>query len=103
MKRLFKWIVRLALLLLVVAFLFVFIAYWRSTNDYEKKTASPANPMKAIVYRDYGLANLKLADIEKPVPNDDQILVRVHAASINPYDWHFIEGTPYFLRAMGVG
>jgi NADPH:quinone reductase-like Zn-dependent oxidoreductase len=56
--------------------------------------------MKAIVRCDYGLANLKLEDIEKPTPADDQILVRVHAVSVNPYDWHFIEGTPYALRAM---
>src|ERR1700722_10086622 len=96
MKRLIKWIVRLVFILLVLAFLCVFVAYWRSTNDCEQQTAAPANPMKAIVYCDYGLANLKVADIEKPVPTDEQILVRVHAASINPYDWHFVEGTPYF-------
>ena len=35
-----------------------------------------------------------MQDIEKPMPNDDQILVKVRAASVNPYDWHFIEGTP---------
>ncbi|MGH7982061.1 MAG: NAD(P)-dependent alcohol dehydrogenase [Candidatus Udaeobacter sp.] len=56
--------------------------------------------MKAIVRCDYGLANLKLEDIEKPTPADDQILVRVHAVSVNPYDWHFVEGTPYVMRAM---
>jgi NADPH:quinone reductase-like Zn-dependent oxidoreductase len=59
--------------------------------------------MKAIVYCDYGVPNLKLREIEKPAPADDQILVRVHAASVNPLDWHFIEGTPYVMRAMGVG
>src|SRR5438309_7095158 len=59
--------------------------------------------MKAIVHCDYGLANHKLEDIEKPVPDDDQILVKVHAVSVNPYDWHFVEGTPYFMRGMGVG
>ena len=100
MKRLLKWIFRLVLVLLVLAFLFVFVAYWRSTNDCDRQTAAPANPMKAIVYCDYGLANLKYQDIEKPTPNDDQILVRVHAVSVNPYDWHFIEGTPKFMRAM---
>src|SRR5216117_873584 len=102
MKRILKWIFRLVLLLLVIAFVFVFVAYWRSTNDCGK-TATPSNPMKAIVYCDYGVANLKLEEIEKPAPNDDQILVRVRAASINPYDWHFVEGTPYVMRAMGVG
>src|SRR5256885_5315763 len=59
--------------------------------------------MKAIVYCDYGLANLKLAEIAKPTPTDDQILVKVHAASVNPLDWHFIEGSPKVMRAMGVG
>ncbi len=104
MKRILKWIFRVVLVLLVLAFLFVFVAYWRSTNDCDKKNAAaPANPMKAIVRCDYGLANLKLEDIEKPAPADDQILVKVHAVSVNPYDWHFVEGTPYFMRAMGVG
>jgi NADPH:quinone reductase-like Zn-dependent oxidoreductase len=59
--------------------------------------------MKAIVYCDYGLPNLKLQEIEKPAPADDQLLVKVRAASVNPLDWHFIEGTPYIMRAMGVG
>jgi len=100
MKRFFKWLFSLILIGLVVWFM---IAYATSTNDFEQQTAAPKNPIKAIVYSDYGVANLKLADIEKPVPTDDQILVRVHAASVNPYDWHFIEGTPYVMRAMGVG
>jgi NADPH:quinone reductase-like Zn-dependent oxidoreductase len=104
MKRIFKWLFRIVLALSVLAFIFVFIAYWRSTNDCDRKTAAaPSNPMKAIVYCDYGLTNLKLQDIEKPTPNDDQLLVRVRAASINPYDWHFIEGTPYIMRLLGVG
>ena len=102
MKRILKWIFRLVLLLLVIAFVFVFVAYWRSTNDCGK-IAAPSNPMKAIVYCDYGVANLKLEDVEKPTPADDQLLVRVRAASVNPYDWHFVEGTPYVMRAMGVG
>ena len=102
MKQILKWIFRLVLLLLVIAFVFVFVAYWRSTNDCGK-IAAPSNPMKAIVYCDYGVANLKLEDVEKPTPADDQLLVRVRAASVNPYDWHFVEGTPYVMRAMGVG
>jgi len=99
-KRILKWTVSLVLLALLIWFE---IAYWTSTNDCDQKTASPTNPMKAIVYCDYGLKNLKLENIEKPAPNDDQLLVRVHAASVNPYDWHFIEGTPKIIRLMGVG
>jgi NADPH:quinone reductase-like Zn-dependent oxidoreductase len=98
-KRILKWSVFTILLALFVWFE---IAYWRSTNQCGK-TAAPTTPMKAIVYCDYGLDNLKLEDVEKPVPTDDQILVRVRAASVNPYDWHFIEGTPKIMRAMGVG
>src|SRR5881296_1112799 len=103
MKRILKWIVRIVFVLLIAAFLFVFISYWRSTNDCNRLGTAPQNPMKAIVCCDYGLANLKLADIEKPVPNDDQLLVKVRAASVNPYDWHFIEGTPKIVHLLGVG
>src|SRR5256885_1329955 len=99
-KRILKWTVGLILL---AALIWFEIAYWTSTNDCDQKTASPTNPMKAIVYCDYGLKNLKVENIEKPTPNDDQLLIRVRAASVNPYDWHFIEGTPYIMRAMGVG
>ena len=99
LKRVLKWS---ALLILVAVFVWFEIAYWTSTNDCDK-TAAPSNPMKAITYCDYGLTNLKLENIEKPTPNDDQVLVRVRAASVNPYDWHFVEGTPKIMRAMGVG
>src|SRR5437588_12734008 len=100
MKRILKWTFGLISLALVIWF---WIAYWTSTNDCDRKTAAPTNPMKAIVYCDYGLSNLKLEEIEKPTPTDDQVLVRVRAASVNPYDWHFVEGTPKIMRAMGVG
>src|SRR5216110_1943365 len=101
LKRILKWTSVAILLALFVGIFALFIAYWRSTNDCGR-TAAPKNPMKAIVYCDYGLANLKLEEVEKPVPNDDQILIRVRATSVNPYDWHFIEGTPKIMR-LGVG
>src|SRR6267143_850387 len=101
-KGILKWTSLAILLALFVGIIALFVAYWRSTNDCDR-TAAPKNPMKAIVYCDYGLANLKLEDVEKPVPNDDQILVKVRAASVNPYDWHFVEGTPKIMRMMGVG
>src|SRR6202047_2325361 len=99
-KRILKWSVVVIVLALVVWFQ---IAYWTSANDCDRLTATQGDTMKAIVYCDYGLANLKLEEIEKPIPNDDQILVKVRAASVNPYDWHFVEGTPKIMRLMGVG
>ena len=61
--------------------------------------------MKAIVYRCYGSAEvLKLEEIPKPVAADDRVLVKVHAASVNPLDWHYMHGKPYIMRPMaGVG
>jgi len=103
LKGILKWISFAILLALFVGIIALFVAYWRSTNDCDQLTAAQGDKMKAIVYCDYGLANLKLADIAKPTPTDDQILVKVHAASVNPLDWHFIEGTPMIMRAMGVG
>jgi NADPH:quinone reductase-like Zn-dependent oxidoreductase len=68
-------------------FLVGFIAYWRSTNDCDRNTGAPNNPSKAIVHCEYGSPDvLKLEDVEKPVPNDNQLLVRVRAASVNPLD-----------------
>src|SRR5437763_16126056 len=99
-RKILKWAVGI---LFVALFFTVLSAYWMSTNDCDRKKGTPTNPMKAIVYCDYGLGNVKLEEIEKPVPTDDRILVKVHAASVNPYDWHFVEGTPYAMRAMGVG
>jgi len=57
--------------------------------------------MKAVVRRCYGSPDvLEYGDIEKPTPADDEVLVRVAAASVNPLDWHFVRGTPYLLRLM---
>ena len=61
--------------------------------------ASKSELMKAIVYRCYGTADvLKVEDVEKPAPGDDELLVRVRAAAINPLDWHYMRGTPYVMR-----
>ncbi len=59
-----------------------------------------ATPMKAAVHRCYGSPDVvTYEDISKPVPADNEVLVRVHAASVNPLDWHYMEGTPYVVRA----
>jgi len=97
-KRILKWTF---LLILIGGFVWFEIAYWSSTNNCDRKNAAaPTNPMKAAIYCEYGLANLKIEQIEKPTPTDDQVLVRVRAASVNPYDWHFVEGSPKIMRGM---
>ena len=99
LKRIFKWSARAILVALVLGFLVGFIAYWRSTNDCDRKTAL-VNPMKAIVYCEYGGPEvLTLVDVEKPVPNDDQVLIKVRAASLNFIDPGLMRG-PWPLRLM---
>jgi NADPH:quinone reductase-like Zn-dependent oxidoreductase len=98
-RQILKWTARALLFALILAFLWGFIAYWRSTNECDHKTAAPANPIKAIVHCEYGSPDvLKLEDVEKPVPNDNQLLVRVRAASVNPLDLT-IRG-PWLIRPL---
>jgi NADPH:quinone reductase-like Zn-dependent oxidoreductase len=55
--------------------------------------------MKAIVYHHYGSPDvLQWEEIEKPTAGDNEVLIRVRAASVNPLDWHFMRGTPYIVR-----
>ena len=56
--------------------------------------------MKAMMYHKYGSPDevLELQDVDKPVVANDEVLVRVQAASVGPHDWHFIRGTPYLVR-----
>ena len=57
--------------------------------------------MKAIVYHRYGSPDvLACEEIDRPTPEDDQVLIEVRAASVNPFDWHFMRGTPYFMRVI---
>jgi NADPH:quinone reductase-like Zn-dependent oxidoreductase len=60
--------------------------------------------MKAAIYTRYGPPDVvQMADIEKPVPKDDEVLIRVRAAAVNPYDWHFMRGEPYPVRIAAGG
>jgi NADPH:quinone reductase-like Zn-dependent oxidoreductase len=86
--------------LLIVLLIGGFILYTLATEKQEPiETGEPH--MRAVVYTNYGPPDvLEVKDIKKPEPNDDQVLVKVHAAAVNPYDWHFIRGTPYMMRMM---
>jgi NADPH:quinone reductase-like Zn-dependent oxidoreductase len=57
--------------------------------------------MKAVVLRSYGSpGQLRITDVDTPVPAANEVLVRVRATSVNPYDWHHISGEPYIARLM---
>jgi NADPH:quinone reductase-like Zn-dependent oxidoreductase len=84
LKRVLKWSASVILLVLAA---WVFIAYWSSTNECFRNASAPTNPMKAIVHCEYGSPDvLELKDVETPVPNDNQLLVRVRASAVNPLD-----------------
>jgi NADPH:quinone reductase-like Zn-dependent oxidoreductase len=59
--------------------------------------------MKAITYHRYGSPDvLEFEDVDEPVVKDDEVLVRIRAASVNPRDWHFLRGVPYIVRPTGL-
>jgi NADPH:quinone reductase-like Zn-dependent oxidoreductase len=79
------------------------VAYATSSNACDGDRAVRGGPMKAIVYCDYGPPEvLRYEDVEKPAAGDDEIVVKVRAASVNPLDWHLMRGTPYVGR-LGMG
>jgi NADPH:quinone reductase-like Zn-dependent oxidoreductase len=60
--------------------------------------------VKAILRTTYGSADiLKLKEMDKPVPRDHELLVKVCAAAVNPLDWHILRGEPFLVRLMGFG
>ena len=57
--------------------------------------------MKAATYSEYGPPDVvQISDVEKPVPGNDEVLIKVRAASVNPADWHLMRGQPYVFRMM---
>jgi NADPH:quinone reductase-like Zn-dependent oxidoreductase len=86
---------RVALVLLATAM----ATAWFFRPDPPPVPPGSGEPMQAIVYDGYGTADvLRLAAIEKLLPLDHQVLVRVRAAAANPLDWHYMRGTPYIMR-----
>src|SRR5947208_3785814 len=76
----------------------------RSLPIPAERSQALAEAMKAIVQERYGSPDdLEIRDVEKPVVGDDDVLVRVRAASVHPDVWHVVSGRPYVLRRMGAG
>ncbi len=60
--------------------------------------------MKAITYYEYGSPdNMSLEELDRPEPKDDEVLVKVKAASINSWDWDLVRGEPFYVRLVGGG
>src|SRR3954453_21825879 len=69
------------------------------THTNEKETK-----MRAIVYHNYGSPYvLKLEEVQKPIPQDNEVLVKVLAASAAAGDWHLLRAKPFLIRLMGYG
>lgn len=95
-----RWSVRVPLGLLAL----VVIAYQFVGPAAPPPARSSGESMRAILYREYGDASvLRLERVDKPLPDDDQVLIQVRAAGANPLDWHYMRGTPYILRLVDSG
>jgi NADPH:quinone reductase-like Zn-dependent oxidoreductase len=58
--------------------------------------------MKAVVYRRYGSPDvLQFSEVDKPVPKDDEVLIKIEAAALNAFDWHLMRGKPFVARMSG--
>jgi len=101
LKRILKWASMAFAALLLLGIVGLFIAYWMSDNDCEERRAStPRNPMRAAQQCDYGgPEQIHVEHTEKPVPGDDEILVRVAAAALNFGDVYKMRG-PMMARPM---
>jgi NADPH:quinone reductase-like Zn-dependent oxidoreductase len=96
-KRILK---RSALVVVVLLFVWFQFAYWTSTNDCQRSIPPGGERMKSIKFCEYGPPDiLKVEEIEKPVPKDNEVLVRVRAASLNFIDAGLVRG-PSVLRLM---
>src|SRR5664279_3121238 len=99
MKRTYKV---LGVISILVAVALVALALVLSHDDpcgTSPALARDAKTMKAIVHRCYGSPDdLKLEDVAKPIAADNEVLVKVRAAAVNPLDWHYMRGTPYIVR-----
>src|SRR6184192_2260833 len=76
------------------------------TNEREQRPGEHKEDthMKAMVYHTYGSPDvLKLEEVQKPVPQDDEVLVQVHATSVNASDWHLLRAKPFLMRLMRYG
>ncbi len=105
MKLLYKISGGILIFLVVAMSALALVLSHTSACEPAPALADETETMKAIVYRCYGSPDvLEFADVEKPMVADDEVLVKVVAASVNPLDWHYMRGSPYIMRlGSGIG
>lgn len=70
------------------------------TTSSVTEPSTPSISMRAVTQDRYGLPDvLTVREVDRPAQNREQVLIHVHAASLNFYDWHMTTGTPYMIRA----
>ena len=105
MRVLKKILGGLAVLLIVTIIGFaITIGYTKDCEPIANPTVNGAS-MQAVRAHCYGGPEvLQILEVEKPVPGEGDVLVKIKAASVNPLDWHYMRGSPYFMRLMsGIG
>jgi len=103
MKLRYKIAVGILLVLVVTLASLALAVSYTAECEPAPELADKTERMKAIVLRCYGPPDvLTFEEIARPVPGDNEVLVKVHAAAVNPYDWHGMRGSPYFMR-LGAG
>ena len=88
------------LIVLVLAVASLGLALSHNSACGASSSVAIAQPVRAAVNRCYGSADVvRIENIAKPIPGPHDLLVRVHASSVNPLDWHYLRGEPYLMRA----
>jgi len=105
MKPQFRILVAIGVVIAVGLCAFAIALSYESPCGTAPALTADAPRMKAVLYRCYGSPEvLKVEEIVKPTPKDDEVLVKVRAVAVNPLDWHYMRGEPYFLRqSNGIG
>jgi hypothetical protein len=105
MKLRYKILIGFVAILALVTTALVIVLSYETECPPPMSAAAGADTMKAVIYRCYGSSEvIEFVDLPKPEPADNEILVKIEAAAVNPLDWHYMRGSPYIMRLMsGLG